>query len=45
MKPREKLAKLYKKSIDDIDFWWLVLRNWEEKDIREFIENNLMITI
>lgn len=40
--PEQKLAKLYKKSIDDIGFWWLVLRNWEEKDIRKFIENNLI---
>jgi len=37
----EKLAKLYKKSIDEIDFWWLVLRKWEDKDVKEFISNLL----
>ena len=37
----EKLAKLYKKSIDDIDFWWLVLRKWEDKDVKEFVSNLL----
>jgi hypothetical protein len=37
----EKLAKLYKKSIDEIDFWWLVLRKWEDKDVKEFINNLL----
>ena len=32
----EKLSKLYKKSIDDIWFWALTMKPWEEEEIKNY---------
>jgi len=35
----EKLAKLYKKTINDIWFWWIVMKPWKEEELKDYFEN------
>lgn len=37
----EKISKLYKKSLDNIGFWWLVMKPWNENDIFEYFERKI----